>query len=445
MLAKILTHSLPQVHIDESGESTRIVRAGLFFGVLLIAIFVVWGFLAPIHGAVVASGIVKIDSNRKSIQHLEGGIIKEILVREGSRVEKDQPLLILEDITTSSQLNILEDRYQAGKAKEARLLAQKKHATSVSFPQELTENNSDKTRKLLANEIELFNSRRKNFVDQVNLLNFEITQSQSQINGFRNEMDAIKSGMGSIKKQLDASTILQRKGYVEESKIWEQERLLSEKNERLGSIQAEIAAAQANITNTRITIINLENTYTQEADDQLKETQKELLEVQELLRPAKNAHERSAVTAPLAGQVINLKVTTIGGVIRPGEDLLEIVPRQNELIVEAKINTSDIDNVHIDQLAYIQLTAYNRRTTPMLAGKVTYISGDALEDTVDRGTYYYLCHIQADETALSQLADNIILFPGMPIAAFIQTRARTFIDFLLEPIIDNMRRAFREE
>ena len=445
MLAKILTHSLPQVPVDESGESTRIVRAGLFFGVLLVAIFLVWGFLAPIHGAVVTDGIVKIDSNRKSIQHLEGGIIKEILVREGSRVEKDQPLLILEDITTSSQLNILEDRYQAGKAKEARLLAQKKHAASVSFPQELTEDNSDKTKKLLASEIELFNSRRKNFVDQVNLLNFEITQAQSQINGFRNEMEAIKSGMGSIKKQLDASTILQRKGYVEESKIWEQERLLSEKNERLGSIQADIAAAQANITNTRITIINLENTYTQEADDQLKETQKELLEVQELLRPAKNAHERSAVTAPLAGQVINLKVSTIGGVIRPGEDLMEIVPRQNELIVEAKIKTSDIDSVHIDQLAHIQLTAYNRRTTPMLEGKVTYISGDVLEDTVNRGTYYYLCHIKVDETALSQLADNIILFPGMPIAAFIQTRARTFIDFLLEPIIDNMRRAFREE
>ncbi|WAK00679.1 HlyD family type I secretion periplasmic adaptor subunit [Methylobacter sp. YRD-M1] len=445
MLAKILTHSLPQLDIDESGESTRIVRAGLFFGVLLVAIFLIWGSLAPIHGAVVTDGIVKIDSNRKSIQHLEGGIIKEILVREGSHVEKDQPLLILEDITTSSQLNILEDRYHAGKAKEARLLAQKKHAASVTFPQELTADNSEKTRKLLANEIELFNSRRKNFVDQVNLLNFEITQAQSQINGFRNEMAAIKSGMESIKKQLDASTTLQRKGYVEESKVWEQERLLAEKNERLGSIQADIAAAQANITNTRITIINLENTYTQEADDQLKETQKELLEVQELLRPAKNAQERSAVTAPLAGQVINLKVTTIGGVIRPGEDLMEIVPRQNELIVEAKIKTSDIDNVHIDQLAHIQLTAYNRRTTPMLEGKVTYISGDVLEDMVNRGTYYYLCHIKVDEAALSQLADNIILFPGMPIAAFIQTRARTFIDFLLEPIIDNMRRAFREE
>jgi HlyD family type I secretion membrane fusion protein len=445
MSIKQLLEHLPQVSIDSSGESTRLVRSGLLFGVLLFLGLFLWGILAPIRGAVVTSGTIKIDLNRKTLQHLEGGIIKKILVREGSRVEKGQTLLILEDISTRSQFSILKDRLFINQVKEARLQAQKRNFDTIIFPQEITETTDQKFKNILANEIELFNSKRKSFADQVKLLKFEIIQTENGLKGSHQEMEAIKTGIGYIKKQLRSRQALKKKGYVEDSKIWEQKQLLAEKREKIGSLLSEQATERNKITQTQLKIITLENDIIQESDDQLKETQNELLEIQELLRPAKYAVERTEVIAPLSGQVINIKVNTVGGVVRAGEDLLEIVPTKKELIIEAKLETSDIDSVTINQQANIQLLAYSSRKTPMLTGKVIYISEDVIEDVIEPGKYYYLCHIKVDEDSLVELPDQTLLLPGMPITAFIQTRARTFIDFILEPLISHSRKALRED
>jgi len=440
-----LLHKSPQIDIDPTGESTRLVRSGLYGGILLLVIFFIWAATAPIHGAVVTSGAIKIELNSKTIQHLEGGIIKKILVREGSQVKKGQALLIMEDISTSSQLYILTDRLHASKAKEARLQAQQKNAKKLVFSEELMNSGDQNTEKILSAETELFNSKRKNFIDQIRLLKFEITQIDMELRGLSKELDAIKAGIGYIKKQLSASSSLKKKGFITESDIWTLQRTLSEKRERIGSILAEKAVSQSKTTNIQLKIITLENNYRQEADDQLKETQQELREIIELLRPAKHAFERREVIAPLAGQVINIKINTIGGVVRPGEELMELVPNKKDLIIEGKLATRDIDSVHLNQLAYIQLLAYSSRKTPMLTGKVTYISEDVIEDSIDKGVYYYLCHIKVDGSALDGLSDDILLLPGMPITAFIQTRARTFINFILEPIITHARRGLREE
>lgn len=445
MDVKLVLQRLPEIAIDKSGDSTRLVRSGLFFGVLLFIIALLWGSFAPIQGAVIASGSIKIDLNRKTLQHLEGGIVKEILVREGSRVKKGQTLLILEDVSTRSEYFILKDRYYGTKAKEARLLAQKKNSDTFIVPKEFSDSKEEKIKRILSNEKDLFYSKLKSFKDQVNLLTFEITQTELELKGLGKESEAIKAGIGYIKKQLRASKSLKKKGYIEDSIIWEQERLLAEKREKTGSLIAQVAVAQAKITNTKLRIITLENDYTQEADDQLKEAQKELFEIQQLLRPAQYAFERSEVVAPLAGQVINLKVNTVGGVVRPGEELMELVPNKKELIIEAKIETSDIDSVHLDQATNIQLLAYSSRKTPLLTGKINYISDDVIEDSINKGIYYYLCHIRVDDAAIARLSDDIILFPGMPITAFIQTRSKTFIDFILEPLISSTRKALRED
>ena len=445
MLLKLLLDNLPKISVDSSGESTQLIRSGLFFGVVLFLGFLIWGLTAPIHGAVITQGTIKIDLNRKTLQHLEGGIIKKILVREGSRVEKGQTLLILEDISTRSQFSILKDRLFANKVKEARLQSQKRNLDHIVFSREILDTTDEKFKKILFNEIELFNSKRKSFKDQIELLKFEITQTESGLKGSYQEMDAIKAGIGFIKKQLKSRQALRKKGYVEESKIWEQQQKLAEKRERIGSLLSLQATEKNKITATQLKIITLENDLIQEADDQLKETQNELLEIQELLRPAKHAFERSEVIAPLSGQVINIKVNTVGGVIRPGEDLLEIVPNKKELIIAAKLETSDIDSVQLNQLANIQLLAYSSRKTPLLTGKVIYISEDAIEDTIEQGSFHYLCHIKVDEQSLLNLPKQTLLLPGMQITAFIQTRARTFIDFVLEPLVSHSRRALREE
>lgn len=445
MWADKVLQQFPEISIDKTGESTRLIRAGMLFGVLLFVAFLLWGMLAPIHGAVITSGIIKIDLNRKTLQHLEGGIIKEIRVREGSQVEKGETLLVLEDVSTRSQFYILKDRLFANRVKQARLEAQKKNTARITFPEDIAQIENVKLKKVVNQEIELFNSKRKSFLDQVKLLNMEIVEIENGLEGSDQEMEAIKTGIKFINKQLKSRLRLKKKGYVEDSKIWEQEQLLAEKKEKIGSLLSQQATAKNRITETQLKIITLENNYAQEADDQLKDAQKELLEIQELIEPAKHAFERSEVIAPLTGQVMNIKVNTVGGVVRPGEDLLEIVPDKKELIIEARLETSDIDSIYLHQLAHIQLLAYSSRKTPLLTGKVSYISEDVIEDTKQDGGYYYLCHIKVDQASLDELSDEILLLPGMPITAFIQTRARTFLDFVLEPIISHSRMALREE
>ncbi len=436
---------LPSIPVDPSGESTRLVRSGLFSGVLLFAIFLAWGLTAPIRGAIVTSGIIKIDSDRKTIQHLEGGIIKQILVKEGSQVKKGQSLLILEDISTSSQFRILTDRLNIGKIKKARLKAQQKNAQKITFPAILVNSKSLDIQRIIANERSLFTSKRQNFIDQTKLLNLEATQIKSEAEGLDKEMEALVSGLGYQKKQLKASKALKKKGYIEESRLWELERNLAEKRERIGSLLARKAASESRVTDTKLKIISLKNHYRQEADNELKEVQRDLREAEELLKPAKYAFDRSAVVAPVAGQIINIQINTVGGIVKAGDSLMDLVPNQKELVIEGKLATSDIDSVHLDQVANIQLLAYSSRSTPMLTGKVAYISEDVIEDVANKGTYFYLCHIKVDEEELANLPKKTVLLPGMPITAFIQTREKTFIDFILEPIISHARKALREE
>ncbi len=440
-MSKATGSIFPEISIDHSGVATRIVRSILGYVVLLLLGIVVWSVMAPIKGAVIASGKVKIETNSKTIQHLEGGIIKEIYVNEGSIVNQNQPLIRLEDTSSNSELKILSDKLLAAKAKEARLEAQRMDKPEISFPPELLQGQN----QLLNNERSLFQSMRKTLGDKIKLFNIEIKQIESQINNLNKEIDAINKSMGFVEQQLAANKQLSAKGYVGDNQIWESEKILSEKRERLNAQHAAIAQAQINITNIRTQINSLENQYRQEADDQLKDTRKELATLEEEMRPTQNKNDRTIITAPLSGQVINMKVNTIGGVIAPGQKLLEIVPITNKLIIEAKIRTDDIDSVSLEQTANIQLLAYNRRKTPLLAGKIKYISGDVLEEHTRPGEFYYLAHIEVDADALAQLAKNVKLFPGMPITAFIQTKQKTFSEFVLEPILDNLRHTFREE
>lgn len=433
------------IPIDEGGEATRIVRRGLFYGVFLVAGMFAWATLAPISGAVVADGIVKIDTDTKTIQHLDGGMVKEIYVKEGATVKRNQPLLSLENTDVSSKVNILNDKYNAAKAKEARFEAQRSKKSNIVFPIILLKSKDPKIKQLRDNETELFHSKLKSYKDKVANFEYEITQIEAQIKNMTDEMGSINNSMGFIEKDLRAQQTLAEQGYISKNQIWERQRILSEKKERSNAHLAQIASARVNITNIHAQISGLENDYKQEADDQLKETRQELAEIAEMQRPLKSQHSRATLVAPLEGQVINLKVNTVGGVIAPGQVLMEIVPKLNNLIVEVKIKTTDIDSVQVGQTADIQLSAYNRRKTPLLNGRVVYLSGDVILDPVKPGEYYYLSHIVADKKSLVSLPDNVKLFPGMPVSTFIKTRDRTFIDFMLEPIVDNMRRTFRED
>jgi epimerase transport system membrane fusion protein len=445
MAVSLQKASFPSIAVDESGEATRIVRSGLFILFIFFCGFIAWGGLAPISGAIIAGGHVKIDTQRKTIQHLDGGIIREILVREGSVVEQGQPLITLEDTTSSSNLNILIDQLDALLAKEARSSAEKSLSKSIDFPPELLRDRSEKLVKIVHNERAVFETRRRSLNDQSSLIHEEIAQARVAESGLKSQIAAIKDSIGFISERLRAAEKLIEKGFIEKTELLKIKESLSQKKEDLGKQTAELAQIRERMAELELQVISLRDTYVEDADNELKETRKEIFEIEERVRPAKDAQERQVIFAPIKGQVIDLKVSTTGGVVKPGEPLMDIVPDNSALLMEVKIQPKDADSVFIDQESDVQLDAYNRRTTPLLRGKVIYVSGDTLEDqTAPTDRFYYLAHIAVDDASVKAI-QNISLSPGMPVTAFLKTNSKTFLEYLASPLLDHFRRTFRED
>ncbi|MGH8535092.1 MAG: HlyD family type I secretion periplasmic adaptor subunit [Gammaproteobacteria bacterium] len=432
------------VALDRSGQARAIVRRGLFLIFVVLGSFTAWGTLAPLSGAVIADGRVKIESSRKTVQHLEGGIVKKILVREGDHVATGQPLIRLENTVTSANLNILQDQLDALLAKLARLRAEAIIADSIDFPQELLERKNQKNKEILRAEQALFTSKRKTLNDQIGLTRNQIEEAKRAVAGFRAEINAIELGIEYASEELAATEKLTQKKMLEKTHLWNIQRIMQEKKERLGAENAELARERNMILELQLKIINLRNEYSKGADDELKETKKAIYEVEERLKPAKDALKRQTISAPISGQVIDLKVTSVAGVIRPSDPLMDIVPSVVQVVMAVNVKTKDVDNVYLGQPAEIQLSAYNQQTTPMLRGEVIYVSGDALaDDKQSPPEPYYSAHIRVDQEALRDLS-GVTLAPGMPVVGFLKTRSKTFFEYVLSPLIEQVRRSFQE-
>jgi HlyD family secretion protein/epimerase transport system membrane fusion protein len=432
-----------KISVDETGEATNIVRSGMFVVVFFIGGFLAWGYWAPISGAVVAEGMVKVDSKRKTIQHLEGGVIKDILVREGEYVKSGQTLLILQDAEIRSTLTILQDQLNAERVREARLLAEKKFADSIRFPAELQASNDPKVHEMLTNEQSLFLVKKKSLDQEVAMIRDEIAQAKQEEASTRSQIEAANENIAYKQQRVASGEVLSAKQYLEKSQFLELKESLAEKRESLNQLQAQLASIRQHQLELDLRIINRRNEYSKNADDELKDSKKNLFEVQEKIRPAELSLNRFNVVAPIAGQVIDLKVTTLGGVVRPGDPLMDIVPKEHELVTEVKVKTKDIAKVHVGQRADLQLLAYSSRSVPHVNGTVIYVSDDALEDhTKPELPVYYLAHVRVDGDALATLP-NVQLAPGMPINAFIQTQPRTFLDMVLKPFEESVSRGLR--
>jgi epimerase transport system membrane fusion protein len=435
--------SMFSITLDESGESTRIVRAGMFVVIVFLGGFLAWSFWAPISGAVIAEGVIKVDTKRKTIQHLEGGIVKEILVREGQYVEEGQTLVVLEDAEVRSKLIILKDQFNAELAKEARLLAEKEFAEAIKFPADLVNSTDSKVLEMLDNEKALFLAKRKSIDEEITIIRNEIGHARQEEASIRSQIEAAGESIRYKQERVAAGEALSAKQYLEKNQFLQLKEELADKREALNEMQAQLASVRQRQGELDLRVINLRNEYTKKADDELKDAKKTIYELQEKIRPAELSLDRFHIAAPIAGQVIDLKVSTVGGVVRPGDPLMDVVPKEHELITEVKVKNKDIAKVHVNQRADLQLLAYNSRAVPHIDGTVIYVSEDALEDKNNSATpYYYLAHIRVDGKALEHLPD-VRLAPGMPVTAFIQTKPMTFLDMLIKPFEDSLARGLR--
>jgi HlyD family secretion protein/epimerase transport system membrane fusion protein len=434
-----------EIAFDETGEATRIVRAGMFIIIVFVGGFIAWSFWAPISGAVVATGIVKIEDKRKTLQHLEGGIIKEILVREGDYVAEGQPLLVLEDAEVRANLTILTDQLNALLAKETRLQAEQKFADKVVFPPDLAASADLKIRETLANEKELFLVKKRSVDEEIAIVRAQIAHSKQGEASYDAQIAQTRESLRYKEERVAMGETLSAKQFVDKSHFMEWKEALADMRVSLSEIEARRASSRQQQAALEERIITLRNEYTRIADDELKEAKQQIFELQQKIQPAKLAVDRFRVVAPSDGQVIGLKVSTVGGVVRPGEALMDLVPKERELLMEVRVMTKDIELVHVEQRADIQLLAYNTRSVPHIGGKVVYVSGDALEDPSNAASpYYFLAHLRADADALDQLPD-VSLAPGMPVTAFIQTKSKTFFDMIFKTFEESVSRGLRQE
>ena len=399
-----------------------------------------WGALAPLTGAVVAPAVVKVDLNRKVVQHQEGGIVRNIFVRDGDHVEAGQELIRLDDVSVDAQLDLLRTQRDAIRAKAARLEAERVYAAKVAFPRDLMKRERDpKIRELLAKESELFRTRREALDTQVAVLHRQIGETGAEEKALAVQLAAEERALELQKDELAANQRLLAQGYVQKTRILTLQRAVAEYEANYGQHQAEASQARQRSTELELRILTLRNQYAQNAADELKDTTARLFDLEERIRPSKDASERQRITAPIAGVIVNLRVFTPGSVIGPRDVLMEIVPQVQNLIVEAHIRPEDINHVQKGSPAEIRLTAYKQRITPLVNGTVSYVSADRLSDAENHAAFYVV-HVEVDRASLHDLT----MQAGMPAEVYIRTDRRTVFDYLLAPVTQSLRRAMRE-
>jgi HlyD family secretion protein/epimerase transport system membrane fusion protein len=425
-------------------DPRRIIRfgmivIGLFFGALGI-----WAFFGTISGAVVAPGKVKIETERKTVQHLEGGIIDSILVREGEKVVAGQTLITLESIQVDAAVDMHRKQLIAHMSAQARHAAEKDLKETITWPEELRELAEEASAEdILSNEEKIFIARREALRGQISMLRTQIAQIDAQISGLEEQYRAEQAIIATLNEELKAKRQLFVERYLEKSQILELERMLASHMGTRGHLKQSIAETKQRRIEKELSIDDLTNRFVEESTNMLGRLDNEILQTREKLRPLQNAKTRLNVVAPVAGRVVGLKVHSRGGVVRSGEPLMDIVPDDNPMIVEVQVPVNKVTEVYAGQDALVQLDAFDIGRVPPLPSKVAYISADRLEEQTYAGKMpYYLCYVEIDPKAIEDA--NVYLSPGMPATAFITTKEKTILFYMLEPLIRYWDLALRD-
>jgi epimerase transport system membrane fusion protein len=421
----------------------RLAFAGFLVIGAGVAAISAWAALAPLAGAIVAPGLVKVDLNRKVVQHLEGGIVREIKVRDGEQVKPGQALVVIEDLRVDAAVDQLGTQLLAERAKAARLTAEAAYAAKPAFSGDIQRRENElKVAETLERERALFQTRRAAVESQIALLRRQIREIGDESAALNEQIAAEARALALQKEELKANEDLLKQGYVQKTRVLTLQRAVAEYEARHGEHRAELAKASQRASELNLRIVAAQNQYKQSAIDELKDTSARIFDLEDRLRPTEDAARRQQVLAPVGGEVVGLRVFTPGATVGPRDVLMEIVPREKVLIIEARIRPEDINHVAKGAGADVRLTAYKQRTTPMVAGKVSYVSGDRLVDPQSNAPYYAV-HVEVAPQALQEAGD-LHMTAGMPAEVFIRTDQRTTLDYLLAPVTAYLRRAMRE-
>lgn len=431
--------------VDPFERGRRIGRIGAVAIAVLFGSTFLWLVLAPLNSAVIVPAQLVVEDYRKPVQHLEGGIVRRVLVKDGDKVTQGQVLVQLEEVQADAAVETLRDQLHAEEVRTARADAERLLQGQLQFSSDLLDRaRSDaKLQQLLAAERELFQARRKQLLGQTALMRNQAEQVKAEIAGLVEQMKSANINRKLIEDELVMNQALLKQEYVQQTRVMSFERALAEKDEKRGEYQAEHAKAQQKLVELELRAIGLQDDYVRRAADEYSEASRRVLEFRERLRPMANALDRHQVLAPTSGVVVDMKVHAAGAVIAPRDVLMEIVPTEHRLMLEGHARPEDVAELSVGQVADVQITAFKSRTTPLLTGRVAYISADSLVANVGGSPApYFQVKVSVDKSAQATLPKA--LSAGMSAVVFVRTRERTAMNYLLEPLTDSLRRAFAE-
>jgi HlyD family secretion protein len=420
------------------------LSAALLVVVLLGGSATAWSVYMPLEGAVVAPGIVVVESNLRKVQHLAGGVVGALNVREGQKVEAGELVVRLDDTTTRASLGIVLNELTAFRARLARLRAERDGTDEPVFPEDLHgRGNEPDIAQVIEGERTLFRTRASTKTGQKQQLGERIKQLRDEITGLNEQMEALLKQLAIARDELKDLSDLYEKGLIQRPRITSLQREILGKEGTVGEIKAKVAQSLGRITEIELQILQLDRELANEVAKEIREVETRIAELQERRTAAEDQLKRVDIRAPISGIVHQLSVHTIGGVISASEPIMLVVPASETLIVEARVNPADIDQLQTGQETRIRFSAFNQRTTPEIMGVVSRIAGDLIREP-QTGLAYYTAGIRVDPAEIAKLK-GLKLLPGMPAEVYIKTGERTLVSYLLRPLLDQMQRALREE
>lgn len=423
----------------------RHLTIGIIALLVLVGGFGGWAALSQISGAIVASGQIEVDQNRQVVQHPDGGVIAEFLIEEGDVVIIGQPLLRLDPTLELSELSIIEDQLYELFARRGRLEAERDGTQDISFEPELIEaaQRDASIKELLERQIRLFDARSASIANQVEQLSKRKAQIRNQIEGLRAQQEAINTQLNLLRRELSDQQQLLEKGLAQATRVLALERTESQLKGQAGDLAARKAEYEGRITEIDIEINALGTTRREEAISRLRDQQYRALELEERARALKEKLARMEIKAPVSGIVYGMTVFTPRSVLRAADPVLYIIPQDRPLIIAARVEPINIDEIFVGQEVILRFSALDQRTTPELNGKVVQISADAFQDQTTQMSYYR-AEIILSEGEQSKIPEGIALVPSMPVEAFVKTNDRTPIAYLIKPLSDYFVKAMRE-
>jgi HlyD family type I secretion membrane fusion protein len=411
---------------------------------IFAAFFVLWGGIAPLDSAAIAEGTITLLGSSKVIQHDHGGIIKKITVSDGEVVKENQILLEIDDTQVMADLQRIKSNLLMQRAIKQRIIAEQSKADKIDWNIPDFDVNNPEVKEIIETQNNLFTTRVAIYHASKQIKLDQIKMKTEEIQTLEARQEANSTTLKTLETEVRDLQKLNAKGLVQRGRLYEMQRQLDQAYATKVEITTLTANSYQAIKSLELEVLNIENEYLTRLSNDYNDNQAQILDLNEKFNAQAFTAERSVVRAPVSGIVTALNYHTVGGFVTPGARIMEIIPQDDKLIVEAKVRTQDIDAIYPGLLARVQLAAYKQRIVPRLDGKVIYVSADKIIEE-RTGMHYYIAKVEIDEDQLAKVNTEIKLYPGMPASVFIVKGERTFLNYMISPIIDSFHRAFKEQ